>query len=80
MNRLKEVPRTAIGVEELFQHVTEEYQRGELTLGEAAELLGMNRHEYDARLKELGIVQERIARTAGDVTLAQKLIEELRKE
>lgn len=66
--------------EKLFQRVTEKYRRGELTLGEAAELLGMNRYEYDARLKELGVVQEPEVRPKEDIAVAQGLIKKLRKQ
>jgi len=65
--------------EEFFQFVTKEYERGKLTLGEAAELTGMDRYEYDARLKQLGIVQEAEPGSQEDSAKAQKIIEKLRK-
>ncbi|MBI3949007.1 MAG: hypothetical protein HY314_00920 [Acidobacteria bacterium] len=40
---LENSPPKVVGFADLFQLVTEQYKRGGLTLGEAAELLGMNR-------------------------------------
>ena len=46
-------------------------------LGEAADLLGMNRWEYDAQLQKLGIVQETELRKKEEIREAQTLIEKL---
>jgi len=75
IERLRSVSHRAVGAGELFQRVAEEYQCGKLTLGEAAELLGMNRYEYDAWLEELDITQEPVARTKEDVTLVVRQLE-----
>ena len=66
--------------EESFRHVTEQYQHGQLTLGEAAELLGMGRYEYNARLAETGIFQESEPRTEGEIAEGQVIIRRLREE
>ena len=62
----------------LFQQVTKDYLYGKLTLGEAAELLGLSRWEYEQRLQELGLVQESEPRTSAEIEASQALIEELR--
>ena len=63
--------------EDLFRGITDDYRHGRLTLGEAADLLGMNRWEYDAQLQKLGIVQEPEPRTKEEIRDAQTLIEKL---
>jgi predicted HTH domain antitoxin len=74
----KELPDNAVSLEQLFRQVTKQYQQGDLTLGEAAELLGMNRFEFDARLKELGIVQEPTERKKDEITVAENVLREVR--
>jgi len=79
-DRLFAIDPRSSAEDQMFQHVTEQYQRGELTLGEAAQLLGKNRYEYDTRLRELGIVQEPEPRVQQDINAAQKLIRDIQEQ
>ena len=65
------------GFEYRFRGITDDYRHGRLTLGEAADLLGVNRWGYDAQLQKLGIVQESAPRTKEEMRDAQTLVEKL---
>lgn len=63
----------------LFQVITERYQRGELTLGEAAEMLGMNRYQYETQLNLRGLNQLPERRTEDEIKASEALLEMLRQ-
>ncbi len=61
-----------------FWEVTGQRQHGELTRNEAAYLLGMDRWDYDARLRKLRIGQIPEERTPEQRERAQELLRALR--
>ncbi len=63
-----------------FWEVTRQWQHGELTRSEAAYLLGMDRWDYDARLRELRISQIPEERTLAELNQAVEWIRELREQ
>jgi hypothetical protein len=56
-----------------FQEVTRQYQVGDLTLGEAAEALGISRWDYAARLRDLHITQVRDPRTPEELKQLEEM-------